>query len=77
MKFFNHGAMNDSSSSTIYNIGESECRRRECISIVAFVLTVLAFVAFRIAAVERLWFLLLFAPAWIAVLGLLQAREKT
>ena len=69
--------VNGNTGQMVTNIGVAECRKRERISVTAFALTVLIFVALRGAAVERSWYLLLLVPAWIAVLGLLQAREKT
>lgn len=69
--------VNNSDGQTVTNIGAAECRKRERISVTAFALTVLMFVALRAAAVEQGWYLLLFVPAWMAVLGLLQARERT
>lgn len=69
--------MNSNAGQTGTNIGAAECRKRERISVIAFALTVLTFIALRVAAVEQSWYLLLFIPAWIAMFGLLQAREKT
>ncbi len=69
--------MNSTAGNTVTNIGTVECRKRQRIAVAAFALTVLIFVALRASAIEPSWYLLLFVPAWIAVLGLLQAREKT
>lgn len=69
--------MNGTVAKTVTNIGTAECRKRQGIAVAAFALTVLIFVALRASAIEQSWYLLLFVPAWIAVLGLLQAREKT
>ncbi len=59
------------------NIDARECRKREIISLLAFIATVFVFLALKVYDVGRLWYVLLFATSFAAVLGLLQAREKT
>lgn len=59
------------------NIGPSEQRKRRLMGVVALTITVgVAFVLIVYGA-PRLLRLVIFPPAWIAGLGLLQAREKT
>ncbi len=64
-------------SKSVSNIGPRECRRRELISLVAFVATIFIFLALKVYDVSRGWYIPLFLSAFAAVLGLLQAREKT
>ncbi len=60
-----------------FNIGTRECLKRQQSSIIAFVLTILMYLALRVNGSQPVWYLLLILPAWVAVLGLLQARTKT
>ena len=59
------------------NIGDNECRKRRRSSIIAAAVTILIFAALRLSGVESKWYLLLFIPSWIAVLGLLQVKART
>lgn len=61
----------------ITNIGSAECRKRRNTAIAAFASTVVLFVTLKMSSASQSWYLLLFIPAWVAMLGLLQAREKT
>lgn len=71
------GHVNKSSEIAKFNIGRKECRKRLVTSIGSAFLTVVMFIAMRWGAFRRPWYLLLFVPAFIAVLGLFQARART
>ena len=66
----------ESNTATI-NIGDNECRKRRRSSIIAAAVTILMFAALRLSGVESKWYLLLFIPSWVAVLGLLQVKART
>jgi len=61
----------------VTNIGSAECRKRRKTAIAAIAFTVVLFVTLNLSSAAQSWYLLLFIPAWVAMLGLLQAREKT
>lgn len=69
--------MNQSRSRSLENIGLKQCRKRRQVSLVAFALTVVLFVTLRVTNAEQNRYLFLFPPTWLAVLALMQAREKT
>lgn len=69
--------MNKTANNANFNLGRKACRRRLIASIAGAAVTVGMFMIMRWTQAERLWYLLLFAPALFAVLGLLQAQAKT
>ena len=69
--------MNKSRSRKSENIGKKECRKRLAISLAGVAFTIVMFAALRWTESDRYWYLLLFVPALLAVLGLLQVRERT
>jgi len=61
----------------IPNIGRGQRRQRLLVGIAAFVVTVAAAVVLASGESPRLWRLGLFLPAFVAALGVMQAREQT
>jgi hypothetical protein len=59
------------------NIGPAERRKRWVAGAVGFGLALLGFALLGLAEVARPWRLVLFIPAWIGALGVLQARTGT
>jgi hypothetical protein len=66
-----------SEGTTCINIGRAERRKRWIAGAVGFGLALLGFALLSLAEVARAWRLLLFVPAWLGALGLLQARTGT
>jgi len=64
-------------SKSLSNLGARGCRKRELLSLAAFVTTIFVFLALKVYDVSRGWYIALFLSAFVAVLSLLQAREKT
>ena len=66
-----------SEGTTCINIGVAERRKRWIAGAVGFGLALLIFTLLSLSGVSRFWRLVLFLPAWLGALGLLQARAGT
>ncbi|MGB5108101.1 MAG: hypothetical protein WBP29_06060 [Candidatus Zixiibacteriota bacterium] len=67
--------MSQTDTQTI-NIDARERRKRRRVSIIATIITVLMFAALQLSESGQNWYLLLFVPSWVAVLGLLQVKSQ-
>lgn len=67
--------MSQTDTQTI-NIDARERRKRRRVSIIATIITVLMFAALQLSESGQNWYLLLFVPSWVAVLGLLQVKSR-
>ena len=59
------------------NIGPSEVKKRLTFGIIMAVLTLGSTAALLGLGADRFWRAMLFVPAWMAVLGFGQARQRT
>jgi hypothetical protein len=69
--------MTSSEATVCPNIGRSERRKRSVFGAVALGVALIGFAVMSAAEVPRLWRAVLFVPAWLGALGLLQARAAT